>query len=75
MLKKITFGNLVLFSLLFVCITPQNAYAYLDPGSGSFLIQLLLAGIFGVVFAVKMFWRKIAVFFKKLFTRKNNGKK
>lgn len=42
--------------------------AYLDPGSGSFLIQLLLAGGLGAAFLIKTYWRKI----KALFT-KNKG--
>ncbi len=41
--------------------------AYLDPGSGSFLIQLLIGGLVAVGFGVRMFWGKI----KALFTRKN----
>ncbi len=39
---------------------------YLDPGSGSFLLQLLLAALLGGAFAVKVYWRKI----KALFTGK-----
>jgi hypothetical protein len=36
---------------------------YLDPGSGSFLIQLLIAVALGVSVAVKMYWAKIKSFF------------
>lgn len=36
---------------------------YLDPGSGSFLIQLLLAAALGIGVAVKLYWAKI----KRLF--------
>lgn len=39
--------------------------AYLDPGSGSFLIQLLLAGGLGAAFIVKTYWRKIKSLFNK----------
>lgn len=42
--------------------------AYLDPGSGSFIIQMLLAGGLGLAFLIKTYWRKI----KSLF-QKNNG--
>lgn len=38
---------------------------YLDPGSGSFLIQLLLAAALGVGVAVKMYWAKIQALFGK----------
>jgi hypothetical protein len=39
--------------------------AYLDPGSGSFLIQILLAGGLGAAFLVKTYWRKIKGHFDK----------
>jgi len=41
--------------------------AYLDPGSGSFLIQLLIAGLLGAALAVRMSWGRI----KGLFRRKD----
>jgi hypothetical protein len=37
---------------------------YLDPGSGSFLIQLLLAAGLGLGVAVKMYWTKIKSIFR-----------
>ncbi|GAP13785.1 hypothetical protein LARV_01540 [Longilinea arvoryzae] len=39
--------------------------AYLDPGSGSFLIQMLLAGGLGAAFLIKTYWRKIKGLFNK----------
>jgi hypothetical protein len=39
--------------------------AYLDPGSGSFIIQLLLAGGLGAAFLIKTYWRKIKSLFNK----------
>lgn len=40
-----------------------NKLAYLDPGSGSFLIQLLIAALLGAGIALRAYWGKI----KKLF--------
>jgi hypothetical protein len=37
--------------------------AYIDPGSGSLLIQCLIAFLLGLLFAVRVFWRKLTVFF------------
>jgi len=38
---------------------------YLDPGSGSLLVQLLAAGLLGGVgIVIKMFWGRIKAFFK-----------
>lgn len=33
--------------------------AYLDPGSGSMLLQLILAGLIGAGIAIRVFWRRI----------------
>jgi hypothetical protein len=41
-------------------------WLYLDPGSGSFLIQLLIAGIAGLVIFIGASWSKI----KRLFNKK-----
>ena len=38
---------------------------YLDPGSGSFIIQMLLAGLLGVAVAIRIYWKKIVKFFRK----------
>ncbi len=38
---------------------------YLDPGSGSFIIQMLLAGLLGAAVAVRIYWKKIVAFFNK----------
>jgi hypothetical protein len=38
---------------------------YLDPGSGSFLIQLLIAGLAGIGIAIGSQWSKIKRFFNK----------
>jgi len=36
---------------------------YLDPGSGSFLIQLLIAALLGLAVAVRASWSKIKAWF------------
>ena len=46
------------------------AYAYLDPGTGSYILQLIIGILFGLLFAVKMFWGKIKIFLKNIFSRK-----
>jgi len=51
-------------------IIPLSAAAYLDPGTGSYIFQLLLATVLGGMFAVKIFWRRIMVFFSGLFGKK-----
>jgi hypothetical protein len=38
---------------------------YLDPGSGSFLLQLLIASGLGALFVLRSSWSKIKTFFGK----------
>lgn len=45
------------------------AHAYIDPGSGSFIFQLIIAFLVGGLFAVKAFWGKIKEGAKKLFKK------
>jgi hypothetical protein len=44
----------------------RPVYAYLDPGTGSFLLQILLAGFLGLVFTLRLFRDKIAAVFRRL---------
>lgn len=39
--------------------------AYLDPGSGSFIIQLIIAGVVGAGFILRGYWSKIVKFFRR----------
>lgn len=43
--------------------------AYVDPGTGSYLIQLLIASILGSLFVLKTYWRKLLIFFSNKFSR------
>ncbi|HHI03264.1 MAG TPA: hypothetical protein ENL22_07075 [candidate division Zixibacteria bacterium] len=48
---------------------PRQAYAYLDPGTGTYLLQLLVAVLLGAAVGAKIFWQRIKSFFKNLFSR------
>ena len=37
--------------------------AYIDPGSGSFILQALIAALAGALVAVNIYWQKIKRFF------------
>lgn len=41
----------------------DNANAYIDPGTGSLLIQGLIAGVAAGLYAVKQYWYKLKKFF------------
>jgi len=44
---------------------------YLDPGSGSVLLQIILAAIMGIGVVVGAFWGKIKAFFQKKSDKKD----
>lgn len=39
--------------------------AYLDPGSGSLILQVILASLLAIAVGFRMFWRKIKGLFRK----------
>lgn len=52
---------------LLISFFPVNAQAYIDPGSGSFMIQMLFASIVGGLFTIKMYFQRIKSYVKKKF--------
>lgn len=59
-------GILAYFVWLSSALLPaQKTLAYLDPGSGSFLIQLLIGGLAGIAIVVKTYWKRIKAFFSR----------
>ena len=40
-------------------LATEPAFAYLDPGTGSMLLQVILGGVAAVAVAIKLFWYKI----------------
>jgi hypothetical protein len=39
--------------------TTESANAYIDAGTGGLILQFLVAGFFGSLFALKVFWSRI----------------
>ena len=58
-------ANSVVFVALLLLGSTEAAHAYVDPGTGSYVIQILIAALAGAAFAVKIYWGKI----KGLFSR------
>jgi hypothetical protein len=56
----LTVAGLTVVALLLA--TP--AYAYIDPGSGSMLVQFLTGGVAGALILARLYWRR----FKSKFT-------
>ena len=58
--------SLTRFSLflaaVFVLASTSSAYVYLDAGTGSMILQLLLGGVAGIAIAGRLYWHKLLTF-------------
>jgi len=58
-------GVLVLICVM-ILVEPRQAYAYLDPGTGSLLIQMLIGGVIAGLYTIKMYWYQLKSFIKRI---------
>ncbi len=63
-------GIVFLITLASAAGLAEPAYAYLDPGTGSTLLQLLLGGAVGVAAVIKLYWSRI----RSIFSRDKAGR-
>jgi len=52
-------------ALLFRGLFVSDAYAYLDPGTGSLVIQMLIGALAGIGITLKVYWHRIKEKFSK----------
>jgi hypothetical protein len=62
-------GAPLLLAVVLLLIFTRECLAYVDPGGGSFVLQLIVAGLIGAALAVKAFWQNVKRFFSKLLSR------
>jgi cytochrome b len=63
----------VLAFLSFWLLTVPAAHAYVDPGTGSYIFQVLIGVFLGAAVAVKLFWRRIWGFVTRKPARSTSG--
>lgn len=63
---------LVAFGLLLLI---RPAYGYIDPGTGSYVLQTLLAILFALAYTLKLYWRQVTGFIRYRFSRKHRDEK
>lgn len=64
-LKKVASAFTICLIALLSVVDPADAY--LDPGTGSMVVQAVLAGIAAVSVTVGIFWQRLRIFFRQLF--------
>jgi hypothetical protein len=62
-IKPLALATPLVLSLMFAAMSTTEAHAYLDGGSGSMLLQLLLGGVAGLAVAAKLYWYKLLSLF------------
>jgi len=59
MLERLTsLAFLLAISALFFGMTSSQAQAYLDPGTGSMILQVILGGFAGLALAGRLYWHR-----------------
>ncbi|MCO4746826.1 MAG: hypothetical protein KC912_18665 [Proteobacteria bacterium] len=64
MITQSTVRRTLLLGLASLVVLTQDAHAYLDPGTGSLILQGALAAIFGSMFFLRQTWATIVAKFK-----------
>ncbi len=59
-------------AILFVASSAAPAYAYLDPGTGSMMLQLVIGGVAGAIVVGKLYMQRVTEFFRS-FGRRNRA--
>jgi hypothetical protein len=55
--------RILLIALLLTVLYPRASWAYIDPGTGSILLQAILAGTAAAAVVVRAYWTKLKAFF------------
>jgi len=48
-----------LLAAVFLLVLPASAFAYVDPGTGSMIVQVVIAALVGGAVFLGAFWRKL----------------
>ena len=60
-------SKIIIFLSFFIFTT--NAHAYLDPGTGSIVLQAIVGGFAAFFTSIYIFWNKVKNFCKKIFNK------
>lgn len=56
---------------IFLFMLPKTAHAYLDPGAGSQMFQILAASFVGGIFLIKSYWQSLKSFIDNKILKKD----
>lgn len=64
-----TVVRLSLYLFVLALITPRSAFGYIDPLSGSIILQVIAAGVLAGVLTAKRLWLRITGVIRRAWTR------
>ena len=71
----IGFKDVVILTVILLLCSVCEVYAYIDPGTGSYIIQVVIGVLLGAAFALKVYWEKVRAYFSKLFSKRTKSNK
>ncbi len=74
-MKRVKFLTALMVPVLFYLPLRQGTHAYIDPGTGSVILQAVVGALFAVVVAIKLFWQQIRNFLGSLFSKAKKNEK
>lgn len=63
----------ILVTIFYLFVLPTRAHAYLDPGTGSYITQILLGFVVGGLYMLKVYWNHLKSLIEKVLGRKKNN--
>ena len=60
-------NKLIVLSFIYLLCSVSKANAYIDPGTGSIVLQAILAFIAGTAATISLYWVNFKTFIKKIF--------
>ncbi len=62
--RRSTLLRTIVVLLALLVLSPNHALAYIDPGTGSLIIQMIIASLVAVGFATRRYWIKFLSFLR-----------
>ena len=63
-----TSHHFIAFLFAMCLLWPSAAHAYLDPATGSYVVQMIIAMLVSISFVLKRFWSQLVSFCQRLFS-------
>ena len=71
-LRVSIFLQICCLGVILLLLTPSYAWAYVDPGTGSYLFQLAAAGFLAGAYTLRRYWHALTTTMRSLFDRKSS---